>query len=39
MTESHEMQKKPIIDVRKLLQERLDNTHPRCKLAKDETTI
>ena len=32
------MQKKPIVDFRKLLQERLDKTNPRRKLAKDETT-
>ena len=31
------MQKKPIVDFRKLLQERLDKTNPRRKLAKDET--
>ena len=30
------MQKKPIVDFRKLLQERLDKTNPRRKLAKDE---
>jgi hypothetical protein len=32
------MQKKPIVDFRKLLQERLDKTNPLRKLAKDETT-
>ena len=32
------MQKKPIIDFRKLLQERLDKTNPRRKPAIDETT-
>ena len=32
------MQKKPIVDFRKLLQERLDKTNPRRKLTKDETT-
>ena len=32
------MQKKPIVDFRKFLQERLDKTIPRRKLAKDETT-
>jgi hypothetical protein len=31
------MQKKPIVDFRKLLQERLDKTNPRRKLAIDET--
>jgi hypothetical protein len=38
MTESQDMQKKPIVDFRKLLQERLDKVNPRRKLAKDETT-
>jgi tetratricopeptide (TPR) repeat protein len=38
MTESQDMQKKPIIDFRKLLQERLDKTNPRRQLAKDDTT-
>ena len=38
MTESQDMQKKPIVDFRKLLQERLDKTNPLRKLAKDETT-
>jgi hypothetical protein len=38
MTESQDMQKKPIIDFRKLLQERLDKTNPRRQLAKDKTT-
>ena len=38
MTESQDMQKKPIFDFRKLLQERLDKVNPRRKLAKDETT-
>ena len=38
MTESHDKQKKPIIDFRKLLQERLDETNPRRQLAKDKTT-
>ena len=32
------MQKKPIVDFRKLLQERLDKVNPHRKLAKDETT-
>ena len=32
------MQKKPIVDFRKLLHERLDKTNPRRKLTKDETT-
>ena len=32
------MQKKTIVDFRQLLQERLDKTNPRRKLAKDETT-
>ena len=32
------MQKKPIVDFRKLLQERLDKTNPRRKPAIDETT-
>ena len=31
-------QKKPIVDFRKLLQERLDKNNPSRKLAKDETT-
>ena len=38
MSESQDMQKKPIIDFKKLLQERLDKVNPRRKLAKDETT-
>ena len=32
------MQKKPIVDFRKFLQERLDKVNPRRKLEKDETT-
>ena len=32
------MQKKPIVDFRKLLQKRLDKVDIRRKLAKDETT-
>jgi hypothetical protein len=32
------MQKKPIVDFPKLLQERLDKVNPRRKLAKDEKT-
>ena len=38
MSEWHNSQKKPIIDFRKLLQERLDKVNPRHKLAKDEAT-
>jgi len=38
MTESQDMQKKPIVDFRKFVQERFDKTSPRCQLAKDETT-
>jgi hypothetical protein len=38
MSEWQDMQKKPIVDFRKFLQERLDKTIPRRKLAKDETT-
>ena len=38
MSEWQDMLKKPIVDFRKLLQERLDKTNPRRKLAKDETT-
>ena len=37
MTESQDMQKKPIVDFRKLLQERSDKVNPRRKLAKDKT--
>jgi hypothetical protein len=37
MTESQDMQKKPIVDFRKLLQERLEKVNSRRKLAKDET--
>ena len=38
MSEWYDSQKKPIVDFRKLLQERLDKVNPRRKLAKDETT-
>ncbi|MDB2547341.1 hypothetical protein N9X47_00030 [Porticoccaceae bacterium] len=38
MSEWYNSQKKPIVDFRKLLQERLDKVNPRRKLAKDETT-
>ena len=38
MSEWYNSQKKPIVDFRKLLQERLDKANPRRKLAKDETT-
>ena len=38
MSERYNSQKKPIVDFRKLLQERLDKVNPRRKLAKDETT-
>ena len=38
MSEWQDMQKKPIVDFSKFLQERLDKTIPRRKLAKDETT-
>jgi len=38
MSEWQDMQKKPIVDFRKFLQERLIKTNPRRKLAKDETT-
>ena len=38
MSEQHNSQKKPIVDFRKLLQERLDKVNPSRKLAKDETT-
>jgi len=38
MTESQEMQKKPIADFREFVQEWFDKTSPRHKLAKDETT-
>ena len=38
MSEWQDSHKKPIVDFRKLLQERLDKTNPRRKLAKDETT-
>ena len=37
-SELQSMQQKPIIDFRKLLQERLDKTNPRRQLAKDKTT-
>ena len=37
VTESQDMQKKLIVDFRKLLQERSDKVNPRRKLAKDET--
>jgi hypothetical protein len=38
MSEWYDSQKKPSSDFRKSLQERLDKTNPRRKLAKDETT-
>ena len=38
MREWYDSQKKPSSDFRKSLQERLDKTNPRRKLAKDETT-
>jgi len=38
MTESQDMQKKPIVDFHKLLQERLEKANPRRQLAKEETT-
>jgi len=38
MSEWYNSQKKPSSNFRKLLQERLDKTNPRRKLAKDETT-
>ena len=38
MSEWYSNQKTPIVDFRKSLQERLDKTNPRRKLAKDETT-
>ena len=38
MSKWYNSQKKPIVDFRKLLQERLDKVNPRRKLAKDETT-
>ena len=38
MSEWQDMQKKPIFDFHKFLQERLDKTSPRRQLAKDETT-
>ena len=38
MSERYNSQKKPIVDFRKLLQERLDKVNPRRNLAKDETT-
>jgi hypothetical protein len=38
MSEWYNSQKTPIVDFRKLLQERLDKVNPRRKLAKDETT-
>ena len=38
MSEWQDMQKKPIVDFRKFVQERFDKTSPRCQLAKDETT-
>jgi len=37
MSEWQDMQKKPIVDFHKFLQERLDKTNPRGKLTKDET--
>jgi hypothetical protein len=38
MNEWYDSQKKPIVDFRKLLQERIDKGNPRRKLVKDETT-
>jgi hypothetical protein len=38
MSEWYNSQKKPSIDFRKLLQERLDKINPRRKLTKDEAT-
>ena len=38
MSEWYNSQKKPSCKFRKFLQERLDKTNPRRKLAKDETT-
>ena len=38
MSEWYNSQKKPIVDFRKLLQERLDKVNPRRKLVKNETT-
>ena len=38
MSEWYDSQKKPIVDFRKLRQERLDKVNPCRKLAKDETT-
>ncbi|MDC1383436.1 hypothetical protein N8500_08105 [Candidatus Puniceispirillum sp.] len=38
ISEWYTSQKKPIVDFRKLLQERLEKTNPRRKLAIDETT-
>jgi hypothetical protein len=38
MIEWQDMQKKPIVDFRKALQERIDKANPRRKLANDETT-
>ena len=38
MSEWYDSQKKPIVNYRKLLQERLDKVNQRRKLAKDETT-
>ena len=38
MSEWQDMQKKPIVDFHKFLQERFDKTSPRHQLAKDETT-
>ena len=38
MSEWHDSQRKPNNNFRKLLQERLDKTNPRRKLANDETT-
>ena len=39
MTESQDMQKKPIFDFLKLLQERLDKVNPRRKQAKPLRTM
>jgi hypothetical protein len=38
MSEWYDSQKKPIVNYRKLLQERLDKVNPCRKLVKDETT-
>ena len=38
MSEWYKSQKKPTVDFRKILQERIHKANPRRKLAKDETT-